>query len=124
MRQPILITALTILMCSCSSIDVSAGHLRSSIPRFTTFGTKSPELMTNCINQGWTDSGYTPLTVTHTDTGFTLQSSQKLSIDQDTLPMYFVEVNTSREGSSVRFYTNRADEIADRSMINLIQRCN
>jgi len=123
MKKITLISAMLILMSGCASIDMSASHLQSTVPRFTTFSTISPQAMTTCIDNGWVTSGHTRLTSTQTKTGYTLQSNQKLVLDHEKLPMYFVDVNTSREGSSVRFYTNRADEIADRSMIGIIQRC-
>ena len=112
-----------IILGGCSSLDMSAAHLQNTVPRFTTFSTISPQAMATCIDNGWLASGHTRLTSTKTDTGFTLQSNQKLVLDHEKLPMYFVDISTSREGASVRFYTNRADEIADRSMINTIQRC-
>ena len=110
-------------IAGCASFDMSASHLRNTVPRFTTFSTISPQAMTTCISNGWVASGHTALTTTQTDTGYTLQSNQKLVLDHEKVPMYFVDINTSREGSSVRFYTNRANEIADRSMISIIQRC-
>lgn len=123
MKKIALCYATLALVNGCASIDMSASHLRNTVPRFTTFSTISPQAMTTCIDDGWAGSGHTRLTTTPTDTGFTLQSTQKLVLDHEKLPMYFVDINTSREGSSVRFYTNRADEIADRSMISIIQRC-
>ena len=123
MKKIALCYATLALVSGCASIDMSASHLRNTVPRFTTFSTISPQTMTTCIDDGWAASGHTRLTTTPTDTGFTLQSTQKLVLDHEKLPMYFVDINTSREGSSVRFYTNRADEIADRSMISIIQRC-
>jgi hypothetical protein len=116
-------SALLTLLCSCSTIDMSAGHLRNTVPRFTTFTTISPQAIATCVGDHWAASGQTKLTNTQTETGYTLQSTQKLAIDHTKIPMYLVEVNTSREGSSVRFYTNRADEIADRAMVSIIQRC-
>lgn len=123
MKKIALYYATLVLSIGCASIDMSASHLRNTVPRFTTFSTVSPQAMTACIDNGWTASGHTRLNTTPTDTGFTLQSTQKLVLDHEKQPMYFVDINTSREGSSVRFYTNRADEIADRSMISIIQRC-
>ena len=123
MKKIFLSLALLTLLCSCSSIDMSAGHLRNTVPRFTTFTTISPQTMAACISDHWASSGQTRLTNTPTETGYTLQSTQKLTIDHAKIPMYLVEVSTSREGSSVRFYTNRADEIADRTMVSIIQRC-
>ena len=123
MKKIALCYASLVLASGCASIDMSASHLRNTVPRFTTYSTISPQAMTACIDNGWAASGHTRLTTTPTDTGFTLQSTQKLVLDHEKLPMYFVDINTSREGSSVRFYTNRADEIADRSMISIIQRC-
>lgn len=123
MKIPALLSTVIIAMSGCASLDMSAGHLRNTVPRFTTFSTISPQAMATCIDKGWVASGHTPLTSTQTETGYILQSSQKLVLDHEKLPMYLVDVNTSREGASVRFYTNRADEIADRSMIGIIQRC-
>lgn len=123
MKKIVLMSALLTLLCSCASIEMSSGHLRNTVPRFTTFTTISPHAMATCIGDHWAASGQPKLTQTQTETGYTLQSTQKLAVDHTQIPMYFVEVNTSREGSSVRFYTNRADEIADRSMVSMIQRC-
>lgn len=123
MKSIILIFAAALLMVGCTSFDISSSHLRNTVPRFTTFSTISPQEVTTCIENGWIASGHTKLTNTQTSTGFTLQSTQKLVLDHEKQPMYFVDINTSREGSSVYFYTNRADEIADRSMISIIQRC-
>lgn len=123
MKKTALCFAPLILISGCASIDMSASHLQNTVPRFTTFSTISPQAMTTCIDNGWVASGHTRLAMAPTDNGFTLQSSQKLVLDHEKLPMYFVDINTSREGSSVRFYTNRADEIADRSMISIIQGC-
>lgn len=123
MKKLALSAATLLLISGCASFDMSASHLRNTVPRFTTFSTISPQAMASCIDNGWVASGHTRLTTTQTDTGYTLQSSQKLVLDHEKLPMYFVDINTSREGASVRFYTNRANEIADRSMISIIQRC-
>lgn len=123
MKKLALFAATLLLISGCASFDMSASHLRNTVPRFTTFSTISPQAMASCIDNGWVASGHTRLTTTQTDTGYTLQSSQKLVLDHEKLPMYFVDINTSREGASVRFYTNRANEIADRSMISIIQRC-
>ena len=123
MKTITLLSTAIIALSGCASLDMSAGHLQNTVPRFTTFSTISPQAMATCIDNGWVASGYTRLTTTKTDTGYTLQSNQKLVLDHEKVPMYFVDVSTSREGASVRFYTNRADEIADRSMINTIQRC-
>lgn len=123
MKKLALSAATVLLISGCASFDMSASHLRSTVPRFTTFSTISPQAMATCIDNGWVASGHSRLTTTQTDTGYTLQSNQKLVLDHEKVPMYFVDVNTSREGASVRFYTNRADEIADRSMISIIQRC-
>jgi|SRR5574343_268345 len=111
------------ILTSCASIDMSAGHLRNTVPRFTTFTTESPKAMATCIGEYWAKSGQIALTTSQTDTGYALQTSQKLAADSNKVPMMYVEVSPSREGSSVRFYTNRTDEIADRSMISTIQRC-
>ncbi len=122
MKKIALVTAI-LALSGCASIDMSAGHLRSNVPRFTTFTTVSPQVMANCIADHWAKSGYVALAMTPTDTGFALQTSQKLMADSDKVPMMYIDISTSREGCSVRFYTNRTDEIADRSMISLIQRC-
>lgn len=119
---PLLFTALASL-AGCASIDISAAHLRNTVPRFTTFTTETPQAMTNCIGDHWAKSGHITLITSRTDTGFALQTRQKLAADSDKVPMMYIEVSPSREGSSVRFYTNRTDEIADRSMISTIQRC-
>ena len=123
MKKYSLFATAVLIISGCASFDMSASHLRNTVPRFTTFSTISPQAMTTCIDNGWIASGHTRLTTTQTDTGYTLQSNQKLVLDHEKVPMYFVDINTSREGASVRFYTNRADEIADRSMISIIQRC-
>ena len=123
MMKKIALATAILALSGCASIDMSAGHLRSNVPRFTTFTTVSPQSMANCIADNWAKSGHVALTMAPTDTGFSLQTSQKLMADSDKVPMMVVDVSTSREGSSVRFYTNRTDEIADRSMVNLIQRC-
>lgn len=123
MQKLVSLSALIILLSSCASIEMSSGHLRNTVPRFTTFTTISPQTMATCIGDHWAASGQPRLTSTQTDAGYTLQSIQKLTVDHAKVSMYLVEVNTSREGSSVRFYTNRADEIADRSMVSIIQRC-
>ncbi len=123
MKKFSLLATAVLMISGCASFDMSASDLRNTVPRFTTFSTISPQAMTTCIDNGWVASGHTRLTTTQTDTGFTLQSNQKLVLDHEKVPMYFVDINTSREGASVRFYTNRADEIADRSMISIIQRC-
>lgn len=123
MNKLALLPAALWVISGCTSMDMSASHLRNNVPRFTTFSTLSPLAMTTCIANGWTASGRTPLIKTQTKTGFELQSTQKMVLDHEKQPMYFVDINTSREGASVYFYTNRADEIADRSMISIIQRC-
>lgn len=123
MKKLIAFAAALVLISGCSSFDMSAGHLRNTVPRFTTFSTISPLAMTTCIDNGWIASGRSQLARAQTETGYTLQSTQKLVLDHEKMPMYFVDINKSREGSSVRFYTNRADEIADRSMVSIIQRC-
>lgn len=109
-------------LTACSNIEVSSGHLRNNVPRFTTFTTESPEAMTRCINQRWINSGRPALTQQPTETGFALSTTQKLDTHEK-LPMVYVAIDRSREGSSVRFYTNHIDEMADRSMISQIQSC-
>lgn len=107
---------------SCSSIDVTSGHLRNNTPRYSTFTTISPQAMADCIAQRWTDSGRFALTRQKTETGFALLTMQKLDTHEKQ-PMVYIAVDTSREGSSVRFYTNHIDDMADRSMVNIIQSC-
>ncbi|MFM8339889.1 MAG: hypothetical protein ACKN9C_07875 [Fluviibacter sp.] len=107
---------------SCSSIDVTSGHLRNNTPRYSTFTTESPQAMTDCIAQRWADSGRFTLTRQKTETGFALLTMQKLDTHEKQ-PMVYIAVDTSREGSSVRFYTNHIDDMADRSMVNIIQSC-
>jgi hypothetical protein len=121
-KFPLLFIIFTVLT-GCASFDMSAAHLQNTVPRFTTFTTESPKAMATCIDDHWAKSGYFALTTSQTDKGFALQTSQKLAADSNKVPMMYIEVNPSREGSSVRFYTNRTDEIADRSMISTIQRC-
>ncbi|MBU3656416.1 MAG: hypothetical protein FGM35_00095 [Rhodocyclaceae bacterium] len=106
----------------CSSIDVDSGHLRNNTPRFTTFTTESPQAMTDCINKRWADAGRFALSTRKTETGYALLTQQKLDTHEK-LPMVYVAIDTSREGSSVRFYTNHLDDMADRSMVNIIQSC-
>ncbi len=117
------ISLAVLILSACASINVSSGHLRNTVPRFTTFTTVTPQVMANCIGEHWAKSGHVSLITTPTDTGFALQTNQKLAADSDKAVMMYIDVSTSREGSSVRFYTNRTDEIADRSMISIIQRC-
>lgn len=123
MKRFALISLAVLILSACASINVSSGHLRNTVPRFTTFTTVAPQVMTNCIGEHWAKSGHVSLITTPTDTGFALQTNQKLAADSDKAVMMYIDVSTSREGSSVRFYTNRTDEIADRSMISIIQRC-
>ena len=123
MKKLLLLASGLVVLGGCASIDMSAAHLQNTVPRFTTFTTVSPQDMTRCIADHWANSGYVRLTTTQTDTGFALQTSQKLAANSDKVPMMYIDISTSREGSSVRFYTNRTDEMADRSMVNLIQRC-
>jgi hypothetical protein len=123
MKRFVLPLSVLLAVSACASINMSSGHLRNTVPRFTTFTTVAPQEMANCIGDHWAKSGHVTLVTTPTDTGFALQTNQKLAADSDKVVMMYIDVSTSREGSSVRFYTNRADEIADRSMISIIQRC-
>ena len=117
-----LLPSLLLLLAACSTVDVSSAHLRSSVPRYTTFTTESPQAMVDCIAKRWSNSGRLALTQQKTETGFALQTMQKLDLQQKQF-MVYVAVDTSREGSSVRFYSNHADDIADRSMVSIIQSC-
>ena len=118
----VLLTCAALALIACSSIDVSSGHLRNNTPRYTTYTTESPQAMTDCIEQRWANSGRFALTRQKTDTGFALLTMQKLDTHEK-LPMVYISIDTSREGSSVRFHTNRLDDMADRSMISIIQSC-
>lgn len=109
-------------LSACSSIDVDSGHLRNNTPRFTTFTTESPQAMLDCIDMRWTNSGRPALVFRRTDTGLALLTIQKLDTHEKS-PMVYVAIDKSREGSSVRFYTNHLDDMADRSMVNIIQSC-
>ena len=113
---------LLLALTACSTIDVSSAHLRSSVPRYTTFTTEPPETMTDCIAKRWINAGRPGLMKQKTDSGFALQTMHKLDLQQ-TQPMVYVAVDTSREGSSVRFYSNNTDDMADRSMVSIIQAC-
>lgn len=113
---------LLLLIAACSAIDVSSAYLRSSVPRFTTFTTESPQAMADCITKRWINTAHSELTLQKTEAGFALQTKQKLDLQQKQYTVY-VAVDTSREGSSVRFYSNHADEMADRSMVSIIQAC-
>ena len=113
---------LLIALTACSSIDVSSAHLRSSVPRYSTFTTESPEVMTACIAKRWAASGRPALHQQKTDTGFALQTVQKFEMQQKQ-SMAYVAIDTSREGSSVRFYSNHVHDITDRSMVSVIQAC-
>jgi hypothetical protein len=109
-------------LTGCSSIDVDSGHLRNNTPRFTTFTTESPQSMLDCIDQRWTNSGRPALAFRRTDTGLALLTIQKLDTHEK-VPMVYIAIDKSREGSSVRFYSNHLDDMADRSMVNIIQSC-
>jgi hypothetical protein len=109
-------------LVGCSSIDVTSGHLRNNTPRYTTFTTESPQAITDCIDQRWVSSGRIALTRQQTETGFALLTVQKLDTHEKQ-PMVYIAIDKSREGSSVRFYTNHLDDMADRSMVNIIQSC-
>jgi hypothetical protein len=113
---------LMVMLTACSTIDVSSAHLRSSVPRYTTFTTESPMGMAECISKRWASSGRTALTQQKTEHGYALQTMQKLDLQQKQ-SMIYVAIDTSREGASVRFYSNHADEIGDRSMVSTIQAC-
>ena len=78
--------------------------------------------MLDCIDHRWTTSGRPALVFRRTDTGFALLTVQKLDTHEKQ-PMIYIAVDKSREGSSVRFYTNHIDEMADRSMVTIIQSC-
>lgn len=112
---------LTLVTVGCA-LDISSGHLRSGTPRFTTFTTENPQVMANCITQRWSVSGRFSLITQKTDTGYALLTTQKLDTHEKQ-PMAYIAIDTSREGSSVRLYTNNIDEMADRSLINIIQGC-
>lgn len=120
--KKIVYLTLLILLAGCSSIDVTSGHLRNNSPRYTTFTTESPQAMTDCIEQRWSNAGRYALTRQKTDTGFALLTVQKLDTHEKN-PMAYIAIDTSREGSSVRFYTNHIDDMADRSMVNTIKSC-
>lgn len=120
-RHSALTLALTLLV-ACSNIEVSSGHLRNNVPRFTTFTTETPMAMTRCINERWVNSGRPALIQQTTDTGFSLSMTQKLDTHEKQ-PMIYVAIDRSREGASVSFYSNRIDDITDRSMISNIQSC-
>lgn len=109
-------------LVGCSSIDVTSGHLRNNTPRYTTFTTESAQAITDCIDQRWVSSGRLALTRQQTETGFALLTVQKLDTHEKQ-PMVYIAIDKSREGSSVRFYTNHLDDMADRSMVNIIQSC-
>jgi hypothetical protein len=109
-------------LVGCSSIDVTSGHLRNNTPRYTTFTTESPQAITDCIEQRWVSAGRLALTRRQTETGFALLTVQKLDTHEKQ-PMVYIAIDKSREGSSVRFYTNHLDDMADRSMVNIIQSC-
>ena len=110
------------LLTACSTIDVSSAHLRSSVPRYTTFTTESPSAMAECISKRWSNSGRPALTQQKTESGYALQTMQKLDLQQKQ-SMIYVAIDVSREGSSVHFYSNHADEMGDRSMVSTIQAC-
>lgn len=120
------LSALTLLSLAmldgCSSIDVTSGHLRNNTPRYTTFTTETPQAMADCIEQRWTNSGRFTLTRQKTETGYALLTMQKLDTHEKQ-PMVYIAIDRSREGSGVRFYTNHIDDMADRSMVNIIQSC-
>lgn len=78
--------------------------------------------MADCITKRWINTAHSELTLQKTEAGFALQTKQKLDLQQKQYTVY-VAVDTSREGSSVRFYSNHADEMADRSMVSIIQAC-
>lgn len=117
----LMLTMLTALT-GCSSIDVSSAHLRSTVPRYTAFTTEAPSAMAECVSQRWVSAGRSPLNRQQTDTGFALQTAQKFEMQQKQ-PMMYLAIDTSRDGSTVRFYTNHVDEMADRSMVSVIQSC-
>lgn len=113
---------LTTVLAGCGSIDVSSAHLRSSVPRYTTFTTESPEAMADCIGKRWISAGRPALAQQKTDTGIGLQTTQKFDVQQKQAMLY-VAIDKSREGAAVRLYSNHADDILDRSMVSIIQLC-
>jgi hypothetical protein len=119
--SPLVLLSLAAL-AGCSSIDVTSGHLRNNTPRYTTFTTESPQAMTDCIDQRWGNAGRLALTRQKTETGFALLTVQKLDTHEKQ-PMVYIAIDKSREGSSVKFYTNHIDDMADRSMVTIIQGC-
>lgn len=118
--------ALTLTMLAglvgCSSIDVSSAHLRSSVPRYTAFTTEPPQAMAECISKRWASAGQPALSQQQTGTGLALQTAQKFEMTQKQ-PMMYLAIDISREGSTVRFYTNHVDDMNDRSMVSVIQSC-
>ena len=117
-----LLLALPVTLTACSTMDVSAAHLRNTVPRYTTFTTESPQAMAECIAKRWANSGRPPLSSQQTDTGYGLQTQQRFDLQQKQ-PMVYIAIDTSREGSSVRFYSNHADDMSDRSIVSTIQSC-
>ena len=109
-------------LAGCSGMDVSSVHLRSSVPRYTAFTTESPQVMAECISKRWLSAGQPALNQQQTGTGFALQTVQKFELQQKQ-PMIYLAIDASREGSTVRFYTNHADDMVDRSMVGVIQGC-
>lgn len=110
------------VLTGCSGMDVSSAHLRSSVPRYTAFTTESPQTMAECIRKRWASAGHPALSQQQTGTGFALQTLQKFEMQQKQTMMYLA-IDTSREGSTVRFYTNHVDDMMDRSMVGVIQGC-
>ena len=49
-------------------------------------------------------------------------TAQKFEMTQKQ-PMMYLAIDISREGSTVRFYTNHVDDMNDRSMVSVIQSC-
>ena len=118
----IVVPALLAALAACSSLDMSSGHLRNGVPRFTAFTTEPPAAIAACIGQRWVAAGHPALSQQKTDTGFALQTTQKFDIQQKMF-MAYIAIDTSREGSSVHFYSNHADDMVERSLVNTIQAC-
>ena len=109
-------------LAGCSGMDVSSAHLRSSVPRYTAFTTESPQAIAECISKRWSNAGHSAMDQQQTTTGLALQTVQKFELQQKQ-PMIYLAIDGSREGSTVRFYTNHADDMVDRSMVSVIQGC-
>ena len=117
-----LLLSLPLTLTACGTMDISAAHLRNTVPRYTTFTTETPQAIAECVTRRWINSGRQPLNSQQTDTGFGLQTQQRFDLQQKQ-PMIYIAIDTSREGSSVRFYSNQTDDMSDRSMVSIIQSC-